>query len=389
MRQHNFDEEIDRRGTGCKKWEQYPADILPLWVADTDYKVPQEIIDTLAAKVEHGIFGYTGLTGGSFEKATARWLKQHFGWEIDTSLVEYTPSIGSALAFAVQSFSVPGDNVVIQTPIYPPFRQSVEVNGRKAVENALIRKGDTWLIDFEDLEKKLAAPRTRLFLLCNPHNPTGRCFTRDELKRISELCLKYNVIVFSDEIHSDFIYCKHGMISFPTISKEAAQQCLVTINPSKTFNIADFRTASVVSDNRYLLDRYRATMQGTRIGRQSMGITAYVTAYTQCDYYKDQVAAYIGKNMEYAVKYFNERIPGIHAYAPEATYLLWLDCGKLGMKQPELEKFFLEQAKVAFNSGTEFGAQGEGFMRMNLGCTMKTLKEALARIERAVTSLKK
>ncbi len=388
MQTHNFDEEIDRRGSGCKKWDTYPQDVLPMWVADTDFKAPQEVIDAVIARAAHGVFGYTGMTEGSFEKATAGWLKRHYAWDVDPSWVEFTPTVGTALAFAVTTFTQPGDFVVIQTPIYPPFRAAIETNGRRVAANPLrCDATGAYSIDFENLEKQLAMPRTRLLLLCNPHNPTGRCFTKEELQRISKLCLQYNVIVFSDEIHADFIYCKHKMTSFPTLSPEAEQQCLVTINPSKTFNIADFKTASVVSANADFMARYRATMQSTRLGRVSLCILAYEVAYTQCDYYVKQVSEYIGKNMEYAVDFFNKRIPSVKAYAPEATYLLWLDCRQLGLTQPELERFFIEKAKVAFNSGTEFGEEGQGFMRMNLGCTYKNLQDALARIERAVHEL--
>ena len=391
MRHHDFDEEIPRRGSGCKKWDTYPEDVLPMWVADTDFKAPQEVIDAVIAKAAHGVYGYTGMTGGSFEKATASWMQRRHGWDADPSWVEYTPTIGTSLAFAVTSFTQPGDFVVMQTPIYPPFRAAIETNGRRVAANPLLPPGPgedgAYRIDFEDLEKKLAMPRARLLLLCNPHNPTGRCFTREELQRISELCLRHNVIVFSDEIHADFIYGGQSMISFPTLSPEAARQCLVTVNPSKTFNVADFKTAAVISANADLMDRYRATMQSARLGRISLCILAYEVAYTQCDYYVDQVRDYIGRNMDYAVSYFRDKIPGIGAYRPEATYLLWLDCRKLGMGQNELEAFFIEKAKVAFNSGTDFGEEGRGFMRMNLGCTMKTMKEAMPRIERAVNAL--
>ena len=384
MKFHNFDEEIERRGTDCKKWNTYPPEVLPMWVADTDFKAPQEVIDALVDRAKHGVFGYTGMTGGSFEKVTASWLRRRFGWQAEPSWVEYTPTIGTALAFAVTSFSMPGDSVVIQTPLYPPFRIGIESNGRKAVASPLQWRDGTYAIDFEDLEKKLAQPGTRLLLLCNPHNPTGKCYTREELLRISELCLRHDVVVFSDEIHADFIYGANAMVSFPTLSPEAAMQSLVAVNPSKTFNIADFKTAAVVSANADLLDKYRATVQGARLGRVSFGIKAYEIAFTECDYYMDQVRDYIGRNMAYAVQYFHDRIPAIRAYHPDATYLLWLDCRELGLPQAALEKFFLEKAGVAFNSGTEFGPEGEGFMRMNLGCTMKVLRDGLERIEKAV-----
>ncbi len=386
MLTHNFDEIIDRKGFG-KKWATYPADVIPMWVADSDFKAPQPLIDAIERLARHGIYGYTG-SDGAFEKAAARWMDVRFGWKADPSWVEFVPCVGAALSLAVTCFTKPGDNVLMQTPIYPPFTAVTKYNGRNPLNNPLIKNKDgNYSIDFEDLEKKLAQPRTKLFLLCNPHNPSGRAFTKEELTRMGEMCKKHGVIVFSDEIHCDYVYPGHKHISFPTLSKDMADISLVSINPSKTFNIADFRTAAVLSANKHLLEHYKIAMTNSKLGRCSFGITAFETAYTKCDYYADQVAVYIKKNIDYVVDSFKARVPKLSVYAPDATYLLWIDCSKLGMNQADLVKFFLEKAKVAMNSGTDFGVEGTGYMRMNLACPLSTVKEAVARIEKAVNAL--
>lgn len=383
---HDFDEIIERRGFDGKKWNTYPADVIPMWVADSDFKSPQPIIDALAERVKHGIFGYTG-NDPMFEKAAVRWVKTRFGWDADPSRVEFTPCVGAALALAVKAFSRPGDNVLVQTPIYPPFRSVTKTNGRNVLENRLVFRDGNFHIDFDDLEKKLADPKTTLFLLCNPHNPSGRAFTKEELLAMGELCRKHNVVVFSDEIHCDYVFSGHTHHCFPALSPELAAISLVSINPSKTFNIADFRTAAVMSDNKYLLDRYRAQLASQKLGRCSTGIIAFIKAYTECDYYADGVREYTEKNMRYAVGYINDRIPRLSAHMPDATYLLWMNCTELKLSQPDLVKFFVEKAKVGMNSGADFGVEGTGFMRMNLACPLSTVERAMERIEKAVKAL--
>ena len=387
MLQHDFDESIDRSGTFSMKWDAYPQGVIPMWVADTDFKSPQPVIDALAKRVAHGVFGYTW-GHGSFERSTKAWLSRRFGWDIDTAWVEFVPSVVTGLAMAVRALSMPGDNVVMLTPTYPPFFTVTEANGRKIASSSLVWRDGAWQVDFLDLEARLADPKSSLFLFCNPHNPCGRCFTRRELLRIGELCLRHKVSVLSDEIHADFIH-QGTHIPFPALSPEMAGISAVSINPSKTFNLPDLRVASIITPGADMRAKIRKETVAAQFGRSSLSILAYDVAYTECDYYADQVREYLGKNIDYAVSYFNEKIPAIAAYKPEATYLLWLDCRELGLPQDQLVKFFIEKARVAFNSGTNFGPEGEGFMRMNLGCPLKTLKEALGRIERAVKELEK
>lgn len=387
MLQHDFDEEINRRGTCCKKWDLYPEDILPMFVADTDFKTAQPVIDALVAKAQHGVFGYTNVEDGGLEKAAALWMKKRFGWEFSPEQVVFTPAIGTVMSFMVTTFTQPGEGVVLLTPLYPSFTSAVVDNGRVPFTSSLQWKNGRYEIDFADLEQKINTPRVRMLMLCNPHNPTGRAFTREELLRIGGLCLKHKVMLFVDEIHGDLVYAEHGHTPFPTLSPELADICLVSFNPSKTFNTADFRSAVVVSHNEQLLDRYRATIKKSKLGRVSMGIAALEIAYTKCDYYADQAATYLRRNMEYAVARFAQSIPAVKTYMPDATYLLWLDCRAMGMNGKDLHEFFMDKAKIAFSNGRDFGIEGEGFMRMNCGCTMATLKKALSQIERAVAGL--
>ncbi len=386
---HNFDEVIERRGTDCKKWNTYAADVLPMWIADTDFKCPQPIIDAMMRRVEHGIYGYPA-NSNSFNQSVKSWQKKRFNWEIEEEWVEFTPAVVPAVVYAIQIFTHPGDNVVIQTPAYPPFHEIIGQNGRTKLENNLILKDGKYLIDFADLEEKLQAPRTKLMILCNPHNPVGRVFTRDELTQIGELCRKYNVIVVSDEIHADIVYSGHKHIPFAALSEEIKNNCLVCVNPSKTFNIAGVRTGAVVTPNKALREIYHESLVNNKAyGRTIFGTLPFEVAYNECDYYADQLMVYLEDNLKLTLNYFAEKIPAMKVIQPEGTYLLWLDCRELAMSQKELNAFMLEKAKVGLNDGATFGETGIGFMRMNIACPRVLLKEALERIGKAVNSLDK
>ena len=385
---HNFDEIIDRRGTCSKKWDSYPPDVIPMWIADTDFKCPQPVVDAMLKRVAEGIYGYPVATR-SFGRAVHHWLKKRFGWEIDESWVEFTPGVVPSLGYAIRAFTQPGDNVLIQTPVYHPFHHMVRNNGRTKAENELVLKDGRYHIDFEDLEAKLADPRTKLMLLCSPHNPVSRVFSEQELLRMGNLCLKHKVIVVSDEIHSDLVYSGHKHIPFPVLSDDIANNCLVCINPSKTFNTPGLRTSVVITPDKSLREAYHVSVVNSKgDGRTVLGPLALEVCYNECDYYADQMVEYLEDNVKFMLAYFAERIPRIKVIKPDATYLIWLDCRQLGMEQSDLNKFMLEKAKVAMSDGETFGKTGRGFMRINIGCPRKLLKEALGRIECAVNSLK-
>ena len=387
---HNFDQQVDRRGSDCKKYEaaSYPADVIPMWIADTDFAVPAEIAAAIRERAEHPCYGYP-VESFAFEESAARWEEVRFGWEIDPHWVKYANGVLPFLMYAVRAFSHPGDHIVIQPPIYPPFPANIQHNGRRVGENPLRQDAEgRYQIDFEDLEKKLADPKAKLLFLCNPHNPAMRCYTLEELTRIGELCLRHNVIVMSDEIHCDLTYQGYRHIPFGSIRQDFADNCIVMINPSKTFNIAGFRTGAAIIPNQRLRDEIQSTIVSNKnYGRTIFGMISFITAYTQCDYYADELMDYLQGNRDLLMDALKTRIPRIKMSVPEATYLMWLDCRELGMDQPELKRFFFEKAKLGLNDGVTFGQGGLGHMRMNIACPRATLEQALDRLERAVNAL--
>lgn len=387
---YDFDEVIDRSRTNSAKWLHYDQDVLPMWVADCDFVSPEPVRRALRRYVEHGIYGYPYKAEGSFEQATVRWCHDRLLFDCQARDVEFVPSLTTALSLAVLAFTQPGENVLIQTPVYPPFKSVAVNNGRHSVTNPLINEGDgNWSIDWVDFEAKCADPKTTLFLLCNPQNPTGRVFTAEELERMVDLCHEHGVVIFSDEVHADFVYGGAVHISLPTLGEKARSLSVVGLNPSKTFNIAGLRAASVVIHNPELMRRYRRASARVDAGRNGPGVLAYTVAFTQCDDYVEAVRAYVEGNLRYAVRFINERIEGVTAYMPQATYLLWLDCRGLPVEtQEELDDFMVSVAKVGMNSGLSFGEEGDRFLRLNVACPRSVLTEALERIERAVGALK-
>lgn len=387
---HDFDATLNRKNTQCKKWDTYDDDVIPMWIADTDFKCPEPIVKAIQKRASHEIFGYPCIDRG-YEEAVCGWQKRRLGWEVEPDWVEYTPAVVPAIVYAMRAFTNPGDNILVQMPAYHPFHQVIPHNGRYIIPNLLINNGKgAWLIDWEDMEQKLSQPRTTMFLLCSPHNPTGKCFTREELEKISELCIKHHVFVVSDEIHSDIIYKGFKHIPFGSISEGAANNCVVCVNPSKTFNIAGFRTGAAIIPNRNNHDRFYSEMENLKaFGRNVFGTLAVKTAYTECDYYADQLMEYLQGNLEYTHKFLEENIPQIKLGQIQATYLLWLDCKALEMDHTTMMDFFLKTAKVALNDGYTFGPGGDGFMRLNIACPRVQLAEALKRMAAAVNTLSK
>lgn len=386
---HNFDEIVNRRASECKKYEpSYPEDVIPMWIADTDFAVPAEIAEAISQRAKHPCYGYP-VEAFAFEEAVCRWEKVRFGWDINPHWVKYANGVLPFLMYAIRACSYPGDKIVIQTPVYPPFFAITKNNGRQLLENKLVQdETGKYQIDFEDLENKLKDPRTKLFFLCNPHNPTMRCFTKEELTRMGQLCLKYHVIVVADEIHCDLTYKGFVHIPFGSISPEFAKNSMVLVNPSKTFNIAGFRTGAAIIPDAELRNNIQITIENNKnYGRTIFGMLSFITAYTKCDYYADEMMEYLEGNKDYLSDFLKKRIPSIRLGQPEATYLMWLDCRALQMEQPELKQFYFEQAKLGLNDGETFGAGGKGFMRMNIACPRATLEEALIRLERAVNGL--
>lgn len=383
--QYDFDRIIDRTSFDSSKWTTYPAGVLPLWVADSDFTSPQPVIDAVRRTAELGLYGYPNAHAGIVERAAVAWCRRRHGFEPAEDQVFFCPSMSFALALAIRALTRPGDRVLMQTPIYPPFIELTRANGRECSLNPLRPTASgRHEIDFEDFERRAADPRCTLLLLCSPHNPTGRLLSRDELERIVDICARHGVTIFSDEVHSGCVFAgEHA--SVPALSERAARITVWGSSPSKTFNTPGLRAAVVASLNPDLCAKLAAEAAATPCDRNVFAQRALEAAWTLCDDYAEQVSDYVRANLEFAVAFIAERIPALHAQMPEATYLLWIDCRGLGFgTQAELTDFLLKEAKVALNPGDAFGPGGEGHVRLNAACPRATLAEALERIARAV-----
>ena len=385
----NFDEIIVRKGTDCLKYDfavrrGKPEDVLPLWVADMDFRTSSYIEDAVIERTKHGIFGYTEV-GKRYFKAAAGWQKRHHNWDIRPEWLIKTPGVVFALAMAVKAFSEPGDKVLIQQPVYYPFTEVIEDNGRVRVSNDLYLGDDNrYHIDFEDFEKKIAENDIKLFLLCNPHNPSGRVFTREELERLGDICLKYNVTVVSDEIHNDIIF-KGEHTVFASIKKEFEDISLICTSASKTFNLAGMLISNIFIPNRQLRRRFRQEVNAAGISQLvTLGLTATEAAYDHGDEWYEAMLSYVGKNIEFVKKYTKDNLPNVNVIDGEGTYLLWLDFRKTGIDTAELDRRVVYDAKLWLDSGAIFGASGEGFQRINVAAPRAVIKECLDRIKEYV-----
>ena len=381
----NFDQIINRYHTNSTKWDDadylYQAqDVLPFWVADTDFLSPAPVLAALSERAQHGIFGYPSGRQLGFD-VLAAWLQNRHGWKIDPSLVVSTPGVCTALSVAVQTFSAPGDKIIIQPPVYPPFFSVIKDNKRTVVENPLINTEDGYRIDFDDLAKKAAD--AKILILCNPHNPVGRVWTEDELRKIAAICLENDVLILSDEIHSDLIYTgRHTPLA--SLDPAIAARTITCVAPSKTFNTAGLQASTIIFSNPALYTPFAAAVQALHLAKSNvLGITALQAAYKHGEPWLEELLPYLAANASLLVKTLAEKAPKIRVHLPEGTYLAWLDCRDLGLTQPELRSFFAQEARVGLNDGATFGAQGAGFMRFNFGCPKATLLEGLARIAAA------
>lgn len=385
--EHNFDQQIERRSTDSQMFSLYPNDVLPMHLAETNFLTAEPIIDAIAARATQGAFGYVA-ESASFQLAVKHWMDTRFSWEVQQEWVEYAPSVGTSLVYAIQALTQPGDQVLIQTPVYHAFHSLIDNSGRIKLTNPLKLDQGRYEVDFDDLERKLSQPRTKLMLFCHPHNPVGRAWTRQELERIAELCLRHHVFIVSDEVHSDLVYSSHKHIPLPSISEQIADRCIVCVNPSKTFNLAGMRAAAVIIPNEQVREAFRISLINNKaIDRPVFGVIALEAAYMHSAYYADQIVSYIEGNVSFITAYLAEHIPQLELIKPEATYMLWLDGRKLNLPPEQLASFFLQEAKVGLRDGVVCG-NGEGFLRMSIGFPRAVLEQALIRMKRAVELLK-
>jgi cystathionine beta-lyase len=384
-----FDAVIRRDNTNSVKWnpkiykDMFDGceDLLPLWVADMDFRVSSGITERLQEVLDHAIFGYTCRDDEYFE-AVKRWNKVKHNFDIEKDEIIFTPGVVPAINQAILSFTEKGDSILIQPPVYPPFQRSVLTNGRKIVKNPLVEvKRGKYEIDFDDMEKKIVENDVKMLIFCSPHNPVGRVWTPEELKKVDELCRKYNVLVLSDEIHSDITFGENQHKSFSTISPEAAQNSITCTSVSKTFNLAGLRVSNIIIKNPELREKFRQTQAELAVEEpNSFAIAGVKGAYLESDEWYAEMKNYLAENIEYALEYINENLPKVKVNKPEGTYLLWLDFRDYNLTTEELKKIFEEDIKVAVNFGNNFGEEGAGFIRLNIACPNSILKEALKRI---------
>lgn len=385
----NFDEIIERRGTGCLKYDfavrrGMPEDVLPLWVADMDFKTSSYVEDAVIERTKHGIFGYSEAQEPYLE-AVAGWMRRHHNWEVEPGWLIKTPGVVFALAMAVKAYTEHGDSVLIQQPVYYPFSEVIQDNGRVVVSNDLyLGEDNRYHIDFEDFEKKITENNIKLFLLCNPHNPSGRVFSEEELIGLGDICLKYGVIVVSDEIHNDFIFKgKHRV--FASVKKEYEDISIVCTSPSKTFNLASMLISNIFIPNRQLKARFRRQVDAAGISQLSaLGLVAVQAAYTDGEEWYQAMHAYVKDNIAYVRKYAEENLPGVTVIDGEGTYLVWLDFRGTGIDADELDRRIIYDAKLWLDSGKIFGAAGRGFQRINVAAPRKILTECLERIQSVI-----
>lgn len=391
---YNFDEIVDRTGTDCLKYDfaaerGMPADILPLWVADMDFKTAPCITQRMQKDIAHGIFGYTDSKDDYFH-ALANWYETYFDWKVEKSWLVKTPGVVFAIAMAVQAFTKEGEGVMLQQPVYYPFSGVIKDNNRKLVNNELVLKDGHYEMDYTDFEDKIVRENVKLFLLCSPHNPVGRVWKKEELQRVGEICQKYDVKIVSDEIHSDFVYPGYKHHVFLTVDERFKDISIICTAPSKTFNLAGLQISNIFIPNLKLRRAFLQKISEAGYSQVNMlGLHACRAAYEDGREWLDQLKVYLQENLDFVRTYLEKNLPQIKLIEPEGTYLIWLDCRALGLPETELEKLIVHGAKLWLDSGAIFGTAGEGFERINIACPRVTLEEALKRFKRAIDDLPK
>lgn len=386
---YDFDTVIERRGSNCLKYDfakerGKSEDVLPLWVADMDFQTAPGIRERLGEVVSHGIFGYSEGKEDYFQ-AVFQWYRRHFGWETKRQWLVKTPGVVFAIATAIRAFTKEGEAVLLQQPVYYPFQEVITDNHRRLVNNSLKQVEGHYEIDFEDFEEKIVANDVKLFMLCSPHNPVGRVWKEWELQKIGDICLKHGVLVVSDEIHSDFTYPGYTHHVFASLRKEFADISVTCTAPSKTFNLAGLQVSNIFIPNTELRRKFKkAVAQAGYSQVNVMGLAAAQAAYETGEEWLSELKEYLNGNLEFVKKYLKEHLPEIKLTEPEGTYLIWLDFRGLGLTEAEREELIVKKAKLWLDSGMMFGADGEGFERINIACPRSILRQALEQLEAAV-----
>lgn len=394
----NFNQEIDRKGTNCMKWEfifdgstltfgdhadpkHGPNRLLPMWVADMDFRCPPAVIEALVTRAEHGVYGYN-FPCDSYYEAVIKWMARRYNREIDRDWISLTPGVVSALNMLVQTFVEPGDRVLVQRPVYRPFFDVIINNGAEIVSNSLLYKNGQYEMDFDDLAQKAADPAVKMAILCSPHNPVGRVWTAEELARFGEICIENDVLVIADEVHCDLIYKGYSFTSFASLSEIFAHNSFVCTAASKTFNLAGLKTSNIITPNRDLRERFEKTLvRNGLFGVNTFGIVAVEAAYNHGEEWLEEVMVYIENNYRFMESFIAEHLPQLKIIRPQGTYLVWVDFRNLGLDPTSRKAWLMDEARVYLNEGELFGPEGEGFERFNIACPRSILEEALERIK--------
>lgn len=388
---YNFDEIINRNGTDSVKWDGVESrwgrnDLIPMWVADMDFRTAPFVVEAIRKRLEHEVLGYT-FACKEWSASIINWLKERHGWTISEEMLTFTPGIVRGLAYALHCFTEKGDKVMVMSPVYHPFFLVTEKNGREAVFSPLVLKDGQYFIDFDRFRRDVQG--CKMLIVSNPHNPGGRVWTKEELSQIADICYESGTLVISDEIHADLTLPPYKHPAFALISEKARMNSLVFMSPSKAFNMAGLASSYAVIENEEIRHRFQTFMEASEFNEGHMfAYLSVAAAYSHGTEWLDQVVAYIKANVDFTEDYLKQHIPAIRMIRPQASYLVFLDCRALGLNQEELNRLFVEDAHLALNEGTTFGKEGEGFMRLNVGCPRRILEQALKQLEQAVAGLK-
>lgn len=383
---YDFDKTIDRRATNSYKWDSAPGGVLPMWVADMDFRTAPAIIDALQKRVAHGIFGYTRVPDAYYDAVTS-WFSRRHGWDIDREWIIYTSGVVPAVSAVIKALTVPGDKVIVQTPVYNCFFSSIRNNGCEIVSNPLRRTADTYEMDFDALERCAADPRAKVMLLCNPHNPAGRVWTPDELTRLGNICLRNGVTVVADEIHCELVYQGFKYTPFASLSDAFLHRSVTCVSPSKAFNIAGLQIANIVAFDNDLRSRIDKAININEVcDVNPFGVAATIAAYNEGEEWLNQLVGYLHGNYEAMAEFCRRELPEFPITRLEGTYLVWMDCSSLGMPSDALEHALLDDARLWLNAGTMYGAEGEGYMRWNIACPRSVMLDGLNRFLNFVRS---
>lgn len=383
---YDFDKTIDRRATNSYKWDSAPEGVLPMWVADMDFRTAPAIIDALQKRVAHGIFGYTRVPDAYYDAVTS-WFSRRHGWDIDREWIIYTSGVVPAVSAVIKALTVPGDKVIVQTPVYNCFFSSIRNNGCEIVSNPLRRTADTYEMDFDALERCAADPRAKVMLLCNPHNPAGRVWTPDELTRLGNICLRNGVTVVADEIHCELVYQGFKYTPFASLSDAFLHRSVTCVSPSKAFNIAGLQIANIVAFDNDLRSRIDKAININEVcDVNPFGVAATIAAYNEGEEWLSQLVDYLHGNYEAMAEFCRRELPEFPITRLEGTYLVWMDCSSLGMPSDALEHALLDDARLWLNAGTMYGAEGEGYMRWNIACPRSVMLDGLNRFLNFVRS---